>query len=117
MNAVDLFEADMCMPGMHGGHGRGKTSAFKRFLFLKDIGAVHIAHIFVSAVETRPTPLRYLHLLQGGGVAHDAADDGIAFGCQDFVFACVVTGVWPRDRDGAETARVNIQSLLVFDGS
>lgn len=32
---VGLFETDMYMSGMHGGHGGSKTSSFKRCLFLK----------------------------------------------------------------------------------
>ncbi|KAH8727340.1 hypothetical protein GQ44DRAFT_703995 [Phaeosphaeriaceae sp. PMI808] len=31
----------------------------------------------------------------------DVAADTTAFGCRDWDFACVITGVWPRDQDGS----------------
>ncbi|KAI9771682.1 MAG: hypothetical protein M1840_001898 [Geoglossum simile] len=105
VNSVGLFDTEMYISGMHGGHGGGKTSSFKRCIFLKRIGAVDVADILVAAVETRPSPLCYLHLLQGGGAVGDVAADATAFGCRDWDFACVVTGVWPRDQDGTEAAR------------
>ncbi|CAG8899878.1 unnamed protein product [Penicillium egyptiacum] len=109
VDGVGLFEAEMYMSGMHGGHGNNKTSSFKRCLFLKHIGALNIAKILVSAVETRPSPLSYLHLLQGGGAIGDMPADATAFGCRDWDFACVVTGVWPRDQDGTEVARAAVR--------
>lgn len=108
VDGVGLFETEMYMSGMHGGHGGGKTSSFKRCLFLKRIGAENVADILVAAVETRPLPLCYLHLLQGGGAVGDVAADATAFGCRDWDFACVVTGVWPRDQDGTEAARAAV---------
>lgn len=108
VNAVDsigLFETEMYVSGMHGGHGGGKTSSFKRCLFLKRIGEANVADRLVAAVETRPSPLCYLHLLQGGGAVEDVATDATAFGCRDWDFACVITGVWPRDQDSTEAAR------------
>lgn len=105
VDSVGLFETEMYMCGMHGGHGGGKTSSFKRCLFLRDIGAVDIADILVAAVETRPSPLCYLHLLHGGGAVCDVPAEATAFGCRDWDFACVVTAVWPRDQDGTELAR------------
>ncbi|KAN0098189.1 hypothetical protein V8E51_013852 [Hyaloscypha variabilis] len=109
VDSVGLFDTEMYMSGMHGGHGGGKTSSFKRCLFLKCIGAVNVADILVAAVETRPSPLCYLHLLQGGGAVGDVAADATAFGCRDWDFACVVAGVWPRDQDGTEAARATVQ--------
>ncbi|KAM5376336.1 hypothetical protein ACJZ2D_005558 [Fusarium nematophilum] len=109
VDGVGLFETDMYMSGMHGGHAGGKTSSFKRCVFLKHIEAVNVARILIAAVETRPSPLSYLHLLQGGGAVGDVADDATAFGCRDWDFACVITGVWPRDQDGAETAQATVQ--------
>ncbi|KAH8730018.1 hypothetical protein GQ44DRAFT_723494 [Phaeosphaeriaceae sp. PMI808] len=108
-DSIDLFEADMYMFGMHGGHGGSKTSSFKRCLFLKDIGELHIAECLVAAMESRPSPICYLHLLQGGGAISDVAADATAFGCRDWDFACVITGVWPRDLDDTEAARSTIQ--------
>lgn len=107
-DSVELFETELYMSGMHGGHGGGKTSSFKRCLFLKCIG-VEVADILVAAIETRPSPLCYLHVLQGGGAVGDIADDATAFGCRDWHFACVVTGVWPRDQEGTEVARAAMQ--------
>jgi adenine phosphoribosyltransferase/phosphomevalonate kinase len=109
VDSVELFEAEMYMSGMHGGHGGGKTSSFKRCLFLGDIGAVDVTDILVTAVETRPSPFCYLHLLHGGGAVRDTAVDAAAFGCRDWEFACVVTGVWPRDQDETETARAAVR--------
>ena len=109
VDGVGLFETEMYMSGMHGGHGGGKTSSFKRCLFLKLIGAVNVADILVAAVETRPSPFCYLHLLQGGGAVGDVAADATAFGCRDWEFACVVTGVWPRDQDGTEAAQAAVR--------
>jgi adenine phosphoribosyltransferase len=109
VDGVGLFETEMYMARMHGGHGGGKTSSFKRCLFLKRIGAVNVADILVTAIETCPSPLCYLHLLQGGGAVGDVAADATAFGCRDWDFACVITGVWPRDQDGTEAARAAVQ--------
>jgi adenine phosphoribosyltransferase len=109
VDSVGLFDTEMYMSGMHGGHGGGKTFSFKRCLFLKRIRAVNVADILVAAVETRPSPLCYLHLLQGGGAVGDVAADATAFGCRDWDFACVVTGVWPRNQDGTEAARAAVR--------
>ncbi|KAI9894046.1 MAG: hypothetical protein M1814_004816 [Vezdaea aestivalis] len=100
-----LFEADMYMSGMHGGHSKGKSSSFKRCLFLKHIGDTNVADRLVAAIAARPSSLCYLHLLQGGGAVADVAPEATAFGCRDWDFACVITGVWHRDQDGAEAAR------------
>ncbi|RYP85620.1 hypothetical protein DL770_005011 [Monosporascus sp. CRB-9-2] len=109
VDGVGLFETEMYMSVMHGGHSGGKTSSLKRCLFLKDIGAVNVADSLVAGVKTRPSPLCYLHLLQGGGAVGDVAADATAFGCRDWDFACVVTGVWPRDQDGTEAARAAVR--------
>ncbi len=109
VDGVGLFETEMYMSGMHGGHGSSKTSSFKRCLFLKHIGAVKVADRLVAAIQTRPSPFCYLHLLQGGGAVSDVAADATAFGCRDWDFACVITGVWPRDQDGTEAARFAVR--------
>ncbi|RYP49833.1 hypothetical protein DL768_004525 [Monosporascus sp. mg162] len=108
VDGVGLFETEMYMSMMHGGHSGGKTSSFKRCLFLKRIGAANVADSLVAAVKTRPSPLCYLHLLQGGGAVGDIAADATAFGCRDWDFACVVTGVWPRDQDSTDAARAAV---------
>ena len=63
VDGVSLFETEIYVSGLHGGHGGGKTSSFKRYLFLKHIGEANVADRLVAAVETRPSPLCYLHLL------------------------------------------------------
>lgn len=109
VNGVELFNNEMYMSKMHGGHGGGKTSSFKRCIFLKDIGDVKTADVLVDAIKNRPSPLSYLHLLHGGGAVGDLADSTTAFGCRDWMFACVITAVWPRDQDGTATAREAVQ--------
>jgi adenine phosphoribosyltransferase len=109
VDGVGLFETEMYVSGMHGGHASGKTSSFKRCLFLQDIGEANVADRLVAAVESRPGPLCYLHLLQGGGAIGDVAPDSTAFGCRNWDFACVITGVWTRDQDGTEVARAAVQ--------
>lgn len=108
VDSVGLFGTEMYMSEMHGGHGGGKTSSFKRCLFLKHISAAEVAKVLLAAFETHPSPLCYFHLLQGGGAIGDAAHDATAFGCRDWDFACVITGVWPRDQDGTDSAKAAI---------
>jgi len=50
----------MYMSGMHGGLGGGKTSSFRRCVFLKEVGEAPIADTLVA---THPTPICHLHLL------------------------------------------------------
>ncbi|KAK6445091.1 hypothetical protein FP744_10001339 [Trichoderma asperellum] len=109
VDGVGLFDTEMYMSGMHGGHGGGKTSSFKRCLFIKDIGTANIAKILIAAVKTRPSALSYLHLIHGGGAVANVAPNATAFGCRDWDFACVITGVWPRDQDGTDAARAAVQ--------
>ncbi|CEJ62044.1 hypothetical protein PMG11_10558 [Penicillium brasilianum] len=103
---VGLFETDMYVSEMHGGHGGNKTSSFKRCIFLKDIRFSPVVELLIKAIKTRPTPLCYLHLLHGGGAVRNVAADANAFGYRDWDFGCVITGIWPRARDGTELARV-----------
>ncbi|KAH8728846.1 hypothetical protein GQ44DRAFT_608049 [Phaeosphaeriaceae sp. PMI808] len=105
VDAIGLFETDMYVSGMHGGHGGGKTSSFKRCIFLKHIGKAEVAIRLVAAMENRPSNLCYLHLLQGGGAIGDIEGKATAFGCRDWDFACVITGVWLREQDGTAVAR------------
>ena len=116
VDGVSLFETEMYVSRMHGGHGGGKTSSFKRCLFLKSIGDANVADRLVATVETRPSPLCYLHLLQGGGAVGDVAAHVTAFGCRDWDFACVITSVWPRDQDGTEAARSGVQWVYNVTG-
>ncbi|KAK5733001.1 hypothetical protein LTR17_010008 [Elasticomyces elasticus] len=109
VHGVELFDTEMYMSSMHGGHSGGKTSAFKRCIFLKHIGSPGILDILVAAMETRPSPYCYFHLLHGGGAIGDITDVSTAFGCRDWEYACVITGVWPRDQDGTEIAEAAVQ--------
>ncbi|KEF60858.1 uncharacterized protein A1O9_02420 [Exophiala aquamarina CBS 119918] len=108
VDGFGLFDTELNMSGMHGEHGGGKTSSFERCIFLKGI-SMDDARPFSTALETRPSPLCYLHLLQGGGAVRDVPAEATAFGCRDRDFACVVTGVWPRDRDNTEASRSVVQ--------
>lgn len=103
VDGIGLFETELYMSGMHGGHGGGKTSSFKRCVFLEDIGSADIVKALVHALENRPSPLCYFHLLHGGGAVADVAPNATAFGCRGWNFACVVTGVWPRRQQGQDT--------------
>lgn len=116
VNSMGLFDTEMYVSGMHGGHGGGKTSSFKRCIFLKNIGSENVSTALVAAVASRPTPLCYLHLLQGSGAVSDVPDDATAFGCRDWDFACVITGVWPREQDGTEAASAAVQWVYKVDG-
>ncbi|TLD30674.1 hypothetical protein PspLS_02296 [Pyricularia sp. CBS 133598] len=109
VDGVGLFDTEMYMSGMHGGHGGGKTSSFKRCMLLRRIGSTATAGVLLNAIKTRPSPLCYLHLLHGGAAMRDVAADSSAFGCRDWNFACVITGVWPRERDGTQAAETAIQ--------
>ncbi|KAI0097341.1 phosphoribosyl transferase domain protein [Nemania sp. FL0031] len=109
VDSVGLFETEMYMSGMHGGHGGGKTSSFKRCLFLNGIGTESIADLLVTAVEARPSSLCYIHFLHGGGAVRDVAPDTTAFGCRDWTFACVITGVWHRSDDGTQIVQATIK--------
>jgi hypothetical protein len=80
MDSISLFNTEIYMSGMHGRHSGGKTSLFKQCLFLKHIRAVNITNILVAAIGTRPSPLYYLHLLQGGRAVGNVAADTTAFG-------------------------------------
>ncbi|KNB08901.1 hypothetical protein FOXG_20089 [Fusarium oxysporum f. sp. lycopersici 4287] len=82
VDAIELFDKEMYISKMHGGHGGGKTSAFKRCVFLKDMANTGAIKVLIPATKDGPTPYCYFHL------AHD------------WDFACVVTGVWPREYDG-----------------
>ncbi|KAM0517680.1 hypothetical protein ACHAPE_004653 [Trichoderma viride] len=116
VDGVGLFDTEMYMSGMHGGHGGGKTSSFKRCLFIKDIGGADIANVLIEAMETRPSALSYLHLIHGGGAVANIAANATAFGCRDWDFACVITGVWLRDQDGTGIAQAAVKWVYTVAG-
>ncbi|KAG5993393.1 hypothetical protein E4U54_003371 [Claviceps lovelessii] len=112
VDGIGLFATALYMSGMHGGHGGhggGKTSSFKRCLFLPRIADAAVVETMIGALEARPSPLCHLHLQQGGGAIRQVAPGATAFGCRDWDFACVVTGVWPRDQDGTKASRAAIR--------
>ncbi|KAG6135574.1 hypothetical protein E4U12_001630 [Claviceps purpurea] len=109
VDGVGLFETEMYVSTLHGGHGGGKTSSFKRCLFLARIGDANTVDTLIGAVKARPSPLCYFHLLPGGEAVRQVAPHATAFGCRDWAFACVVTGVWPRDQDGTEVSRAAVR--------
>jgi hypothetical protein len=116
VDGVSLFETEMYISGMHGGHSGGKTSSFKQCLFLKRIREANVAGRLVAAIETRPSPLCYLHLLQGGGAVGNVAANATAFGCRDWDFACVITE-FPCEstpRTKAQTRSHSACDILLF---
>ncbi|CAK4032710.1 phosphoribosyl transferase domain [Lecanosticta acicola] len=121
VDAVDLFDTEMYVSGMHGGHGGGKTSSFKRCVFLRSIDATKVLLALTGAMDSRPSPLCYLHLLHAGKAVTEIEDDATAFGCRDWEFACVVTGVWKRSEDGTAASRSatawvysTVKELLIY---
>ncbi|KAG7425015.1 hypothetical protein Forpi1262_v013864 [Fusarium oxysporum f. sp. raphani] len=100
VDAIELFDKVMYISKMHGGHGGGKTSAFKRCVFLKDMANTGAIKVLIPATKDGPTPYCYFNLAHGGKAVRNTAPEDTAFGCIDWDFACVVTGVWPREYDG-----------------
>lgn len=98
----------MYISGMHGGHGGGKTSSFDRCIFLQNASEIDISKVLVSAVESRPSPLCYLHLLNDGGALNRVVEDATAFGCRNWEFVRVATGVWEQEHDGTHIAQYAI---------
>lgn len=79
VDGLGLFNTEFYVSEMHGG---GETSSFKRCIFLKGI-TTSVASSFSAALETRPSSLCYIHLLQGGGAVCDVEAGATAFGCRD----------------------------------
>ncbi|KAF5671342.1 adenine phosphoribosyltransferase [Fusarium denticulatum] len=104
VDAIELFDKEIYVSKIHQGHGGGKTSAFKRCVFLKDIANLGTMKVLVSATRDAPTPYCYLNLVHGGKAVRHVAPEDSAFGCRDRDFACVVIGVWPREYDGKPIA-------------
>jgi len=109
VDSIGLFGEDLYVSVMHGGHGGGKTSSFKRCMFLQSIGTVEVVSALINAIEIRPSPLSYVHLLHGGGAISKVAADASAFACRNWKFACIITGVWARELDGTRSARDAVQ--------
>lgn len=73
----------MYMSTISGGHKKGKTSLFKRCVFLRKYYTNATSKILISAIQYRPTPLYYVHLVQGGGAVQDLAPSATTFGYRD----------------------------------
>ncbi|QKD60828.2 uncharacterized protein FOBCDRAFT_253608 [Fusarium oxysporum Fo47] len=78
VDAIELFDKEMYISKMHGGHGGGKTSAFKRCVFLKDMANTGAIKVLIPATK------------------------------DDWDLACVFTGVWPREYDGTRISNAVI---------
>lgn len=102
LDGVGVFNAEMYISTMHGGHRGGKTSAFKRCVFLSNVAQPSVVNALLVAMKSRPSPFCYLHLLHGGGAVTDIPSHVTAFGCRNWAFACVITGVWAREEDGRQ---------------
>ncbi|TGO71539.1 hypothetical protein BELL_0561g00010 [Botrytis elliptica] len=107
VDSVGLFETEMYMSTMHGGHG--KTSSFKRCLFFNNVEDAQIIDILTAAIRNRPTPFCYFHLLHCGGAIRDNTTEASAFECRDWEFACVITGAWSRNQVGTEPVQTTVQ--------
>jgi hypothetical protein len=94
VDAVGLFDTEMYMSAIHGGHGGGKPCSFKRCVFLEDSAMTDAISVLIAAIQDRPSSLCYFHLLHGGRAIGDIAPDATDFGCREWHFACVITGVW-----------------------
>ncbi|KAM3425796.1 hypothetical protein BST61_g7724 [Cercospora zeina] len=115
VDGIGLFDTEMYMSGMHGGHAGGKTSSFKRCVFLKHIATPEIVKSLLSAMKVRPSPQCYFHLLQGGGAVGNVPAAATAFGCRDWDFACVITGVWDRNKDNTAISQAAVHGVYSAD--
>lgn len=105
VNGGTLFETEKNICEVNGGYDESKTSSFRRRLLLRVTGQEWLIRKLVKAMETCPTPQCYLHLMQGGRKVCHVEPKATAFGCRYWDFACVITGVWPREQDGTPLAR------------
>lgn len=115
-HGLGLVDDEKYRPTMPGDHSGGNTSSFKRCLFLYSFEDRDIVDSLLTAFTTRPSPLCYLHLVRADGTIGDVMADATAFGCRDWCYACVVTGVWPRNQDGTEVCRAAIQWVYKVTG-
>ncbi|KAJ5720724.1 uncharacterized protein N7483_008658 [Penicillium malachiteum] len=100
VDGVGLFEIEKHMAELQNDQAPGKISAFKRCIFLSKEKAFHFARYLIDAFLDRATELSYIHLLHCGGQVCSIPSDITAFGCREWEYACVITGVWPREEDG-----------------
>lgn len=108
-DCLSLLATDVHLPAMPVGRRGENTTSFKRCILLKRLGASHVANVVLAAIGTRPSPLCFLHFVQGGGAVSDVPAEAAAFGSRDWDWACVVTGVWSSADDGTVAARAAIR--------
>lgn len=109
VTGLEIFQAEKAIRLLHYSMCGNKTSSFKRCVFLRHVKP-GLAGILLSAMNSSPSAFCRIHLHHYGSEAiQGVAVDATAFGCRDLAFACVVHGMWPRSRDGTETARAAVQ--------
>ncbi|KAJ5627334.1 hypothetical protein N7528_004761 [Penicillium herquei] len=105
LDGFELFEYEKHMAEEQESQAPGKISAFKRCVFLSKQKALHFAEYLVDAFRTRGTDLSYIHILHCGGEVCSIPSGDTAFGCREWEYAIVITGVWPREEDNTMTER------------
>ncbi|KAJ6008208.1 Adenine phosphoribosyltransferase [Penicillium herquei] len=103
--AVQLFEIEKHMADLQKRQVLGKLSAFKRCVFLSKEKALRLAKYLVDAFLSRKTGISYIHILHCGGEVRSMPSSKTAFGCREWEYACVITGVWPREEDDTSVER------------
>jgi hypothetical protein len=101
VDGVGLFGTEFYMRNsdMHS----GKTSSFKRCVFMKAQDLPAVCHLMKGAPKSHEPS--YIHLLHaGGGAVKKMLQESTTFGCRDWDHACIVTGVWPRHEGGRQAA-------------
>ena len=110
VNGLELYEKEKeYMAEMYPRHGGGKNHSFKRCVLMKNLGSSPHVNALTRAIESSPSDLCYIQIVQGGGAANELGASETAFGCREWDFACVITGVWSRHQDGTEAVPAAIQ--------
>ncbi|KAJ5703552.1 hypothetical protein N7493_011477 [Penicillium malachiteum] len=99
LDGVQLFEFDKHMAEEQETQAPGKISAFKRCVFLSKQKTLQFAGYLIDAYRNRGTDLSYIHILHCGGEVCSIPSGDTAFGCREWEYALVITGVWPREED------------------
>ena len=63
IDGVSLFETEIYVSKIYGGHSDGKTFLFKRYIFLKYIGETNVVKRLIAAIKIRPLLFYYFYLL------------------------------------------------------
>ncbi|KAF2742854.1 hypothetical protein M011DRAFT_490261 [Sporormia fimetaria CBS 119925] len=99
---IGLFKRQTYLSEMHESRGKAQVSSFKRCVSLGSLEQESIRKPILEAMKSPPSPLCYLHLVQGGGAVRKLHPTATAFGCRKWEHACVITGVWPREENGTK---------------